>query len=259
MELSIHGLTLSYPKVKENVLENVSLELGKGEIGILLGKNGIGKSTLLKSIMGLIKPKEGKIEIEEKNLSLYKRGELAKIISFLPQQVILPSRLVKEEVGLGRLPFSPLFSSNEDKRIVMDAIETVGISNLTNKFCDELSGGEIQKVAIARSLASNSRLVLMDEPTSSLDLKSSFSLAKVIKKLSRDKNITFLISMHDIHLASLLGDKFFLLKEKEIIFSGEKEILTKENIKNTFDLDDEILESDGGISLFNNKKEDIEK
>lgn len=259
MELSIHGLTLSYPREKENVLENVSFQLEKGEIGILLGKNGIGKSTLLKSIMGLIKPKEGEIEIEGKKTNLFKRNELAKIVSFLPQQVILPSRLVKEEVGLGRLPFSPLFSSNEDKRIVMDAIEAVGISDLANKFCDELSGGEIQKVAIARSLASNSRLVLMDEPTSSLDLKSSFSLAKVILRLSRDKNITFLISMHDIHLASLLGNKFFLLKEKEIVCAGGKEILTKENIKNTFDLDDEILETNGGISMFNNKKEDIEK
>ena len=258
MELKIHGLTLSYSKRGENVLENVSLSLAKGEVGILIGRNGIGKSTLLKSLIGSIKPKEGSIEIEGKQIESYKRNELAKIVSFLPQQIILPSRLVKEEVSLGRLPFSPIFSSKEDKNIIMAAMESVGISHLANKYCNELSGGEIQKVGIARSLASQSNLVLMDEPTSNLDLKSSFSLAKTIKELSKEKGITFLISMHDIHLSSFLGDKFFFLKGKEIICSGGKETLTNENMKKTFDLDDEFILNNGGITLFDIEK-DIQK
>ncbi len=253
MILEVKDLSFSYGKKKEIVLDNVSFSLEKGEIGILLGKNGIGKSTLLKLIANLIKPTSGDILIENENIFSLSRNALAKKISYLPQQIDIPSRLVKDEVMLGRLPNSFFFNSQKDEEIVKTCLKEVDIERLSYKYTSELSGGEKQKVAIARSLATQANLLLMDEPTSSLDIKSSFELIELIKNLSKNKKITFLIAMHDISLASSFGDKFFLLGGKNIHIAGDKTILNKENINNIFGTNIEIKNIDGEIYLAKNK------
>ncbi len=253
MTLEIKDLSFSYGKKKEKVLDNISFSLEKGEIGILLGRNGIGKSTLLKLIANLIKPTSGVILVENEDIFSLSRNSLAKKISYLPQQIDIPSRLVKDEVMLGRLPNSFFFNSKKDEEIVKTCLKEVDIEKLSYKYTNELSGGERQKVAIARSLASQANLLLMDEPTASLDIKSSFELIEIIKNLSRNKKITFLIAMHDISIASSFGDKFFLLGEKNIHIAGDKTILSKENINNIFGTSIEIKNIDGEIYLTKNK------
>lgn len=257
MELEVKNLSFSYWKKKEKVLENISFSLQKGEIGILLGRNGIGKSTLLKLIANLIKPSEGSVSIESEDVSKLSRNKLAKKISYLPQQIDIPTRLVKDEVMLGRLPNSFFFNSKNDEKIVNQCLQEVGIEKLSHRYTTELSGGEKQKVGIARSLSSEANLFLMDEPTASLDIKSSFELIELIKSLSRNKKITFLIAMHDISLASSFGDKFFLLGEKNLYAEGDKSVLNEPNLNNVFNMNAKIQNIDGDI-LLTKKKEDMQ-
>lgn len=249
--LEIKNLSYSYNKKKET-LHNISFELCGSKIGVILGPNGSGKSTLLKLIAGINKTDKNHIFYNKKDLTLLKSKERAKLISYVPQSFHFSSLTVYESILLSRLPYLNFKPTDKDKEIVLSSLKKMQIENLAMNDVTTLSQGQKQKVLVARSLAQEAKLLLFDEPTSSLDIESQLNTISLIKKTVKENNLSSLISIHDINLALLIGDVFFFIKDGEIKYAGGEEIITKEVIK-------EIYSADVDINVINNKKNVIYK
>ncbi len=239
--LSLKNVSFSYEKHEKTILSNTTLELEEGKVGVLLGPNGVGKSTIIKIISGFIKPKTGDIFLGENNLRKIKIKERAKLVSYVPQNVEFSSLNVLDSVLLGRLPYFYSFPCAHDKAKAEKAIEEVGLSQLKDRPANSLSGGEKQLVSIARALVSSPSLLLLDEPTANLDLKHQKEVLTLLKKIAKEKKLTILLSLHDISEAFYIGDKFFFLKEGKIIDSGDSSIITEERIKEIYDTDVKLI------------------
>ena len=170
--LKVNGLSFSYPQGKGKAIENLSFELEEGNVLVLLGPNGAGKSTLLKLLLGSLKQTQGEIFFKGKSLSWSKASERAKLVSYLPQSTPLPSLTVWETVLSGRAGLFRFKPGPNDEQAAIDALKRVGIEHLSTRMANELSGGERQKVALARALAQGGDLLLFDEPTSNMDILS---------------------------------------------------------------------------------------
>ncbi len=244
--LSLKNVSFSYEKHEKPILSNTTLELEEGKVGVLLGPNGVGKSTIIKIISGFIKPKTGDIFLGENNLRKIKIKERAKLVSYVPQNVEFSSLSVLDSVLLGRLPYFYSFPCAHDKAKAEKAIEEVGLSQLKDRPANSLSGGEKQLVSIARALVSSPSLLLLDEPTANLDLKHQKEVLTLLKKIAKEKKLTILLSLHDISEAFYIGDKFFFLKERKIIDSGDSSIITEERIKEIYDTDVKLIKDNDG-------------
>lgn len=240
--LEVNNVTFAYSKKADNILENVSLSLKSPQISIILGKNGIGKTTLFKIILGLIKPKEGEVLLNELPLKNYSKREIAKHIAYVPQENYFDSLTVYETILTGRLPYVGLFESKEDYDIVDQIIEEMKLIDLKDRYVSELSGGEKQKVAIARALAQKPEILILDEPTANLDYKNELLIMNELKKLVHEKNIYVLISMHDLNLALEFGENFFFINNKTIINIGNKSDINSNIIKDVFDIDATLID-----------------
>lgn len=229
--LTVKNLSFSYDK--KPILQDVSFTLEKGEVGVLLGANGIGKSTLIKILAGVLKNKSGEIELLGKNSTAYKKGEYARLVSYVPQNPTFSGASVLDAVLIGRLPLFTAPSKKDFER-AYQAIENVGISHLAMKNTQKLSGGEKQKVAIARALCGDADLLLLDEPTSDLDIKSRYDVLGMMRELSK-LGKTLLITMHDVNDALEIGNKFIVLSQSGAIV-GDKNILTEELFHDIFGL-----------------------
>lgn len=244
--LSLKNVSFSYEKHEKPILSHTTLELEKGKVGVLLGPNGVGKSTIIKIISGFIKPKTGDIFLGKNNLRKIKIKERAKLVSYVPQNVEFSSLNVLDSVLLGRLPYFYSFPCAHDKAKAEKAIEEVGLSQLKDRPANSLSGGEKQLVSIARALVSSPSLLLLDEPTANLDLKHQKEVLTLLKKIAKEKKLTILLSLHDISEAFYIGDKFFFLKEGKIIDSGDSSIITEERIKEIYDTDVKLIKDNDG-------------
>ncbi len=242
--LKIENLSFKYRKNSPLILDDISLSLNDGEIGIILGKNGVGKSTLFKLIVGLIKPKSGNIFVDEFNLNNMKSKDRAKLISYVPQTIEFGDLSVYETILSGRVSHYSLFPSKKDEEIVQNVIKEMHLEGFLNKNVNELSGGERQKIAIARALVQEPRVLIFDEPTGNLDIGNEQLILDEAHKICRNKNISILISIHDISIASYYGDKFFLLKDNKIKYSGDKEVINETNISDIFDVKATIKDID---------------
>lgn len=241
--LEINNLSFAYNK-NNNVLNNVSLKLPKGKIGIVLGKNGCGKSTLLKNILGILTPSSGTIKLDNIDLVNLKRSERAKLVSYVPQDIYFGDLNVFETILLGRISYFNYFSRYEDEQIVNEVIKELKLEHISNKNVNELSGGEKQKVAIARSLVSFPSLIIFDEPTVSLDIENEYLILNEAKKLVKSKNVTILMAIHDINLALKYGDYFYMIKDNNIKYEGNNEIINEKTIKDVFNIDVKINKVD---------------
>lgn len=242
--LKIENLSFKYHKNSPLILDDISLSLNDGEIGIILGKNGVGKSTLFKLIVGLIKPKSGDIFVDEFDLNKMKSKDRAKLISYVPQTIEFGDLSVYETILSGRVSHYSLFPSKKDEEIVQNVIKEMHLEGFLNKNVNELSGGERQKIAIARALVQEPRVLIFDEPTGNLDIGNEQLILDEAHKICRNKNISILISIHDISIASYYGDKFFLLKDNKIKYSGDKEVINETNISDIFDVKATIKDID---------------
>ncbi len=232
--LIVNHLSSSYSKKGKIVLDDVSFQLDGGEIGVLLGPNGAGKSTLFQSILGTVKAKSGEILIDGASQGDLKRKQWAQKIAYVPQRIPSSSLTVFETVLLGRMPYFTLLPSKEDKESTMRILEEFGLSPFFSKATNELSGGELQKVAIACALNQNPSLLLLDEPTSNLDIKNSVFLQGLCKKLAKTHGISILIATHDLNSALDLGNRFYFLKEGKLIGQGKEDAFNEENVFNAF-------------------------
>ena len=242
--LKIENLQFHYQKGAP-VLTGASLELQPGQVGILLGKNGSGKTTLFKNILGIEKPKGGTVTFGGEDLLKMSRRERARRIAYVPQHIHFGDLTVFDSVLLGRVSFFGMKAGRTDYEAVEKILADMGLASFAGRSAEALSGGEKQKVAIARAMAQEPQLLIFDEPTGNLDIANEQLILLEAKKLAREKHIAVLSSLHDLNQALHFGDRFFLMKDGIVKYAGGKEILTEETIRDIFDISVRILEIDG--------------
>ena len=242
--LKVDNLHFRYSKHGNPVLNGASLQLKQGEIGILLGKNGSGKTTLFKNILGIEKPESGSMQFDGENLLKMNRRERARRIAYVPQDIHFGALSVFDSILMGRVSYFGLKAGLDDYLAVEKIIADMGLQSFAHRNVDELSGGERQKIAIARAMAQEPKLMVFDEPTGNLDIANEQLIIEEAKKLARQKNISILSSLHDLNQALYFGDKFFFLKNGVVKYAGGKEIVTEAVIKDVFDIDVKIVEID---------------
>ena len=243
--LKVDDLRFRYTKGGKPVLNGVTLELNQGEVGILLGKNGSGKTTLFKNILGIERPESGNVLFDGENLAKMKRRERARRIAYVPQHIHFGDLSVLDSVLMGRVSYFGMQASREDYEVVEKILEDMELLDFAHRSAEALSGGEKQKIAIARAMAQEPKLMVFDEPTGNLDIANEQLIVREAKRLAQQKNIAILSSLHDLNQALYFGDKFFFLKDGVVKYAGGKEIVTEEIIQDIFDIHVKIMEIDG--------------
>ena len=249
--LNCKDLTFRYNRERP-VLQGASLDLEQGQIGIVLGKNGSGKTTLFKNILGIHSPKSGSIRYGGEDLTKMSRKERAKRIAYVPQDIQFGALSVFDSVLLGRVSHFGLKASRADYEAAQEILTQMGLAEFAHRNVEALSGGERQKIAIARAMAQEPSLMIFDEPTGNLDIANEQLILREAKKLARQKNISILSSLHDLNQALHFGDKFFFMKDGKIKYAGGKECFTREVIRDIFDIDVRIVEVDGQPVILGN-------
>jgi iron complex transport system ATP-binding protein len=220
------------------VLKNISFEMQKGEILALVGPNGSGKSTLIRALSGVLPVSNGTIRLSGRLLSGFGPAERARQIAVVPQGIQLPPAYTAlETVLFGRTPYLNFLGqlSADDERIARDSLERVDALSLAERRVGELSGGEQQRVLLARALAQCTPILLLDEPTSHLDLQHQMTLMELVYKLARECELTVLVALHDLNLAARYAERIALLENGELRFIGTPaEILTEETLSRVY-------------------------
>lgn len=232
MVLSVNGLEFKYPS--HSVLKDINFSVKKEECLAVLGTNGTGKSTLLKCLNKILKPQKGAVLIQNSDISKLNRIELAKKIVYVSQHNKSYRATVFDTILLGRKPYIKWDVTQKDLDMVNSTMKMLQLEDYSLRYTDELSGGELQKVLIARALVQEPEVLMLDEPTSSLDLKNQLEVINIVKKVARDKKIAAVVTMHDLNLALRFADKFMLLKNGKVFAVGGIEIMTPENIKSVY-------------------------
>lgn len=234
-------------KDRKPVLDNLSCLFEKGNIYGIIGPNGSGKTSFIKNILRFIEAEEGSIVLDEIDLMNYKRKDLAKKIALVPQNTMLESSfLVKDVVMMGRIPYQKRFTgaSEIDREKVQKAMLLTDCYELWDKSVATLSGGEAQRVVTARAIAQDTQWLVLDEPTSNLDVKHQIELMDSLVKLNEKKEKTIIAVLHDINIAAQYCNRIIMMKNGHIHSNGKtEEVLTKENLVDVYDVDFEILEN----------------
>ncbi|MBI5428272.1 MAG: ABC transporter ATP-binding protein [Nitrospinae bacterium] len=251
--MQISDATFAY--AEQPVLSGISFELRTGEILGVIGPNGSGKSTLLKLMGGILAPDSGSVAFKGKDLGSFKRRALAQSVSWIPQEhpMVFPFK-VSEIVLMGRHPYlSPwAFEGEEDFRIARQAMELTETLQFAERGFNEISGGEKQRVMIAGAIAQEPELMLLDEPTASLDMKYQMEILDILKKLNHAKRLTLALSIHDLHLASKFCDRVVLLKNGRIVKDASpEEAFQKEILETVYEVKVKIFRDhdDGSVLI----------
>lgn len=240
--IEVRNISFSYNSSERSILEDVSFQLEAGECLAVLGNNGVGKSTLLKCIDRINKIDSGSVVVGGKNMFTLSRRKMAQSIAYVPQNTESSHSMVFDTVLLGRKPYIKWEVEEEDTRIVSDILEQFGLSEYKARYINELSGGELQKVALARAMAQQPEFLLLDEPTSSLDPKNQHEMLRNVRKLAADNRMGVAIVIHDLNLAMRYCDKFLFLKNGRVYSYGGIETVTSEAIRDVYDMEAEIIE-----------------
>jgi iron complex transport system ATP-binding protein len=243
LKLTIAKLSFCYDGTK--VLNDVEMEVGPGDMLSIVGPNGSGKSTLLKCINRILKTKQNTVLIDGEDASKIKLKELSKIMGYVPQSSTNTFPFtVFDVVLMGRKPHIHWSLSDRDNEIVAEMLDFLGIGELAMRHYDELSGGEQQKVIIARALAQQPQLLLLDEPTSSLDIKHQLEILCILRSLAKTKHCSVIVAMHDLNLASRFSDSMLMLKQGCIFSVGTPDaVLTEENIEAVYGIKARVTNS----------------
>jgi iron complex transport system ATP-binding protein len=227
------------------VLKDISLQIAEGDFCALLGPNGAGKSTLLYTIMGYLKPSEGYITIFEKDIAKIKHSWLAKQIAFVPQETRSEfDHTVQETILMGRYPYLGFLQSysSEDYEAVDAVLENLKLTEFKHRWLSEISGGEKQRVLIARALVQQTPFILLDESLSQLDINYQIEIMKLLRTIHSKENKTVLIVSHNINLASNYAERLIFLKEGKLLAAGKPEdLMQKETLKDLFAVELDIM------------------
>ena len=237
--LKTEDLSIGYRKKHQvqTIAENINVDIHSGELVAVIGINGAGKSTLLKTLSGIIQNIKGEVFIENNKLSKTDPSELAKNISLvLTDQTPSKNLSVIELVALGRQPYTNWIGrlTKTDLKKIMHAIKLVNIEDIKDKKCHELSDGQFQKVLIARALAQDTSLIILDEPTTHLDLYHKAYVLKLLQKLSKETGKAILFATHEINLALQLCDKLVILKDQQALFGKPQELIETNAFQDLF-------------------------
>ena len=253
MELSFNSFSTGYKKSK--IINNISFKLNDKEWIGIIGSNGSGKSTFLKGTLKFIPILSGDIKLDGISIKNYSRNSLSKKIAYLPQQLNNNLNIsVEELVSLGRSPYKKFWDldlNNKDLKIVKKAIEITNIEKLKNKCINELSGGQIQRAYLAMTIAQNPKILLLDEPTTFLDINYQIKFLESLKQLIKNSGISIITVLHDINLAARFCDRIIILKNGKLIdINTPEKVLNEFNFKKAFDIDSYILNTPVGLQLF---------
>ena len=230
----------------EQILDSVHMHIPENKITVILGSNGSGKSTMLKTFCRLLTPTSGQILLDDKPLSSLKTKTIARHVGFLPQDSLAPEGIsVSEFVSRGRFPYRKFMAplSEEDYAAISEAMEAMKITELADKRVDELSGGQRQRVFIALSLAQQTDILFLDEPTTFLDIAYQIEILDLLKSLNARKKTTIVMVLHDINLSVKYADYIFAMKHGHLIKEGKpNEIITPETIKEIYGLNSMVIQ-----------------
>lgn len=230
--LEVEDLTFAYNG--RPVLAGVSLRLMPGEVLALVGPNGAGKSTLIRLAAGLLRPNEGRVHLFGRSPRDWSPRELARMVALVPQGAYIPPTFtVWESVLLGRTPYLGFLGvpRERDRRAARRALEQVGAADLADRFVGQLSGGERQRVLLARALAQEPRCLLLDEPTTHLDIHHQVTILSLIRRMASEQGIAVLIVLHDLNLAATFADRLALLADGRLLALGDpREVLRWERL-----------------------------
>jgi iron complex transport system ATP-binding protein len=239
MILDVAGLSFTYNS--HPVLDGVGFSLPAGELLAVLGPNGVGKTTLLKCVNAIHRPSAGAVHVEGEDVLRLSCAEVARRVGYVAQRNE-PTRLTAfDAVLMGRRPHVRWGVSRKDLETVDAALRRLGLESLSMRYVDEMSGGELQKVAIARALVQEPRLMLLDEPTSSLDLKNQVEILGIIRRVVSEHSVSAVMTMHDLNTALRYADKCIFLKDGRIYYVGPAEEVDAEIIEAVYGLPVEVI------------------
>ena len=242
---ALHVKDVSVGYGERTVLDTLNVDIKRGTVTSIVGPNGCGKSTLLRTMSRLLNPTKGEIVLDGKSIHDIPTRKLATQLGLLPQTPIAPDGIVVADlVGRGRTPHQGILGrwSQQDYDIVAEALETTGISDLAERSIDELSGGQRQRVWIAMALAQRTETLLLDEPTTYLDVKHQLDVLDLLTELNHDRGTTIVMVLHDLNLAARYSDELVAVSGGKVFAHGHpREVITKENVKSVFGIDSVII------------------
>lgn len=244
--LSTRGLTI---KINNKIILNdINLDFKPGKRTAIIGPNGCGKSTLLKAISGLSRNYKGDIFLDSQNIKNWSRKKIAKKMAILPQGATTPNDLtVKELVSYGRFPYRSLFKSSDnqnDKDIIENAMAKTKVDKFASRLVSTLSGGERQRTWIAMALAQQPQILLLDEPTTYLDIAHQLEVMQIVTELNKKENMTIIMVLHDINHARMYADDIVIIKDKQVFAQGSPQnTLNPDNLSNVFGVKADIYQN----------------
>ena len=252
MELLLKDFSTGYSK--HEVINKINFRLKQNEWIGIIGSNGSGKSTLLKGVLRFIPTLYGDVLFDDNSIKNYSRNNLSRKIAYLPQKLNNNLNIaVKDLISLGRSPYKKFwdFDLNEDDlKIIDEVIQIMDLNELKNKFINELSGGQSQRAFLAMTIAQNTNILLLDEPTTFLDINYQIKFLESLKNLIEIKKLSIITVLHDINLAARFCDRIAILKEGKLIdINIPEKVLNKENFKRGFEIDSHIIETPVGIQI----------
>jgi iron complex transport system ATP-binding protein len=239
MILQTNNLRFGYSN--RPILDEITFSVSEGDFVAIVGTNGVGKSTLLKNLNRILKYQSGDILIQDKNIRQFSKKVLAQKIGYVPQNGKFTDITVFDAVLLGRKPYIRWEATRHDLDIVKQVLEELEIKEFALRLVTRLSGGEAQKVTVARILAQEPQVLLFDEPTSNLDIRNQLDVMKTIKKIVAEKQVTAIVTMHDLNLAIRFAKKFIMMKDGKIFAAGGRDIITPENIRAVYGVSSAIV------------------
>jgi iron complex transport system ATP-binding protein len=241
--LTVDGICFGYGE--KQILNDITFDAESNEIVSVLGPNGVGKTTLLRCICNFLRPMRGSVCVDGENVASVSGNELAKRIAYVPQRSSSSRTTVFDSVLIGRRPHISWAVSEEDLRRTWDCISVLGLRDLALRDADELSGGELQKVQIARALVQEPKILILDEPTNNLDIANQHATMHAVIDAVRSKGVCTVMTMHDINLAVHYSDKFIFMKDGRIHEFGGRDIITPELIEHVYGIKADVIFHNG--------------